>query len=187
MVVAEDWSAADQAVTLLAGRLTIPPDWKAVWRENWGWRGMASGGGAPAAPEVPTDDTPKRWSPFRAVAQLGQDIRTEWAAVQAERSGVSPRVTTASSRTSSRNAASPAHVASEVDAIRRIGAKRKVALPRDGDSGSSNSFTYVDRFGVVTERTVVDWTCEGQHLEGHCLKAGDHRTFRIDRIENWRT
>lgn len=53
------------------------------------------------------------------------------------------------------------------------------------DNGSLAAFVYVDVDGVVTDRTVSNWSIEGAHLKGYCLERRAVRTFRMDRIEEW--
>ena len=46
-------------------------------------------------------------------------------------------------------------------------------------------FEYADANGVVTDRSVSDWTEYTHHIRGFCLSACDERTFRKDRILIW--
>lgn len=41
MVPQEDWAVADQAMSAVAGRIVIPPAWKASWRKLLWWRGLS--------------------------------------------------------------------------------------------------------------------------------------------------
>lgn len=56
--------------------------------------------------------------------------------------------------------------------------------PRNS-SGKLARFVYVDADGVVTDRRVKNWTSDRFYLEGHCQLRREHRTFRLDRIEEW--
>ncbi|KGE78418.1 hypothetical protein FP66_03705 [Halomonas salina] len=43
-------------------------------------------------------------------------------------------------------------------------------------------FVYEDAQGNMTHRELLSWHDDGVYLEGHCLSANAHRTFRRDRI-----
>lgn len=44
MVHPDDRTTAEKAINAIAGRLTIPTDWKGSWRKNLRWRGLSSRG-----------------------------------------------------------------------------------------------------------------------------------------------
>jgi len=47
-------------------------------------------------------------------------------------------------------------------------------------------FEYADVNGVVTERAISSWAEYARHVRGFCLEAADYRTFRKDRVLEWR-
>jgi len=62
----------------------------------------------------------------------------------------------------------------------------KIRLGRKLASGTSLlMFEYSDVNGVVTDRSVTDWTEFRHHIRGYCLTACGDRTFRKDRVVDW--
>lgn len=57
-----------------------------------------------------------------------------------------------------------------------------ITEPRSAASGNRLRFVYEDVQGNMTQRELSSWHDDGIYLEGHCLTAGAHRTFRRDRI-----
>lgn len=47
------------------------------------------------------------------------------------------------------------------------------------------SFEYADADGVVSDRTIINWTEDETYIEGLCLSAHANRTFRKDRVLRW--
>lgn len=58
------------------------------------------------------------------------------------------------------------------------------SVPRHS-SGQLAQFVYVDADGVVTTRKVKRWSSDDKYIEGQCQTRKEHRTFRLDRIEEW--
>ena len=57
--------------------------------------------------------------------------------------------------------------------------------PRSSVHKQPLSFEYADANGVVSERTIVNWIEDATYVEGVCLSAHAHRTFRKDRVLRW--
>ena len=53
-------------------------------------------------------------------------------------------------------------------------------------SGTKISILYCDAEGEITEREVIQWRLSPIHLSGFCLLANADRTFRVDRVLEWR-
>lgn len=53
------------------------------------------------------------------------------------------------------------------------------------DEGVVARFTYIDRYGEVTDREIRNWRSDGAYVRGFCLSRRESRTFRKDRIEDW--
>jgi hypothetical protein len=66
--------------------------------------------------------------------------------------------------------------------------KYKQSISRDGfaDSGRWARFEYVDNDGVVTRREIVNWETRGAYIVGFDRSKKAERTFRQDRISDWR-
>lgn len=47
-------------------------------------------------------------------------------------------------------------------------------------------FEYANEDGVIADHTVRNWRDEGRHFRGFCLANNEVRTFRKDRILQWR-
>lgn len=56
----------------------------------------------------------------------------------------------------------------------------------EAEEGDSATFEYVDSDGVVTSRDVRNWKSSGAYIRAYCLQRRESRTFRKDRISNWR-
>lgn len=51
--------------------------------------------------------------------------------------------------------------------------------------GKRARFEYVDHYGEITEREIVNWEVSGRYVRGFCLLRKEGRNFRIDRISDW--
>lgn len=60
-------------------------------------------------------------------------------------------------------------------------AKRWMLKP--GASGDLIRFSYTDDHGLVSVRTVGNWTTNGRELSGYCLNLRAEHKFAISRIE----
>lgn len=58
---------------------------------------------------------------------------------------------------------------------------------RFDDHGKWAAFRYADTDGVATNRRIRNWAKAGRYIIGHCDAAKAERTFRQDRIEEWRS
>lgn len=56
----------------------------------------------------------------------------------------------------------------------------------DEDHGGKIEFEYVDAQGEITDREIVNWAIEGDYLTGFCMDQRAVRTFRLDRVTEWR-
>lgn len=64
----------------------------------------------------------------------------------------------------------------QLDAVRAVGAAMVAREPV--------AIVYRDGAGVVTTRTIIPEAIEGDRcIRGHCVKRGESRCFRVDRIE----
>jgi len=54
---------------------------------------------------------------------------------------------------------------------------------RPGQSGDLIRFTYTDDHGLVSVRTVGNWTSNGRELSGYCLNLRAEHRFAIARID----
>lgn len=54
---------------------------------------------------------------------------------------------------------------------------------KPGASGDLIRFTYTDDHGLVSVRTVGNWTSNGRELSGYCLNLRDAHSFAIARID----
>jgi hypothetical protein len=58
--------------------------------------------------------------------------------------------------------------------------------PSIPEAGTWARFEYVDADGVVTKRSIRQWSKRGAYIEGFCMDRREGRTFRQDRISNFR-
>lgn len=66
----------------------------------------------------------------------------------------------------------------------RAGIDRRVKF-RPGASGDLIRFRYTDEHGLVTDRIVGNWTCDGKNLTGLCLNKKAVCEFAIGAITDW--
>lgn len=74
---------------------------------------------------------------------------------------------------------------------RRIRRKAKPRIDFDPDGptssdGKSAAFVYVDAQGEITDREVLNWSIDGAYFKGFCTRALAVRTFRLDRVIEWK-
>lgn len=80
-----------------------------------------------------------------------------------------------------RIAAQPKPIAKPAPGMRADVAKRWMLKPRA--SGDLIRFTYTDDHGLVSVRTVGNWTSNGRELSGYCLNLRAEHKFAIARID----
>lgn len=56
---------------------------------------------------------------------------------------------------------------------------------RQGSGDDVLKFEYADADGVITIRTIRNWTDDGIYLRGWCVDRRATRTFRVDRVIGW--
>ncbi|KHL24249.1 hypothetical protein PK98_14835 [Croceibacterium mercuriale] len=66
----------------------------------------------------------------------------------------------------------------------RAGIERRMGF-RDGQSGDLIQFTYTDEHGLICERPVGNWRCEGGQLTGYCLNRKQDKSFAVPQIGEW--
>lgn len=142
------------------------------------------------------------WNPFRAwkkAGEMAQRLRAESRAatpaaaseiLNPSRSPEEVDVRTRAARRSRVNVAAP-------PAPSKVNAEGKAWLPRDDWNASIDNpaianfgtwarFEYVDGDGVVTERSIRQWSKRGAYIEGFCMARREGRLFRQDRISDWK-
>lgn len=142
-------------------------------------------------PNTSSAAKPERPSRSGSISRLVQDVRTEWAAIQAEKMTRAPALPPPAKPAMSWGVVSTGFDQDDTpsteneDFYSGDDEGEWGAILRRGTDGRPLSFEYVKKHGEVSTRTLVDWVEYPRHVQGVCADAGAVLCFRKDRVSEW--